>query len=372
MSIIGSLEDLSLADIFQILAGSQKSGVLYVNTVDGRSSIAFKNGYVVSASKPDLSHRLGQLLLKQNLISRTDLETSLTEQSQNGLPLGEILLKRELLAPEILRNAMRQQVVETLKEIVNLEEGSFSFHTDASLPSDLVLLDPQHILLDVAYLQDTYGPRTKGPSDEPFSPSKLISEIGADDSTQPPERPFFSEDPRTIRLVREISEELARPRESTEVSLLVLRLASEFFDRSLFFVVAGEQLASCGGFGFPLCAGPDQQGPYRVSIPLKDASIFKSVFETEQTYRGVLLEGEWGKGLIARITRRLPNEIVVLPIISQGAVIALLYGDNGDSQQKIRATDLLEVLLLQAGMALENTVLRTRLLQLTAIHSDPS
>jgi hypothetical protein len=372
LSIIGSLEDLSLADIFQILAGSQKSGVLYVNTVDGRSSIAFNNGYVVSASRPDLSHRLGQLLLKQNIISRLDLETCLTEQSRTGLPLGELLLKRQLIAPEVLRGVMRQQVVETLKEIVNLEEGSFSFQTDTSLPSDLVLLDPQHILLDVAYLQDTSGLRGKSSSEEPFSPSKLISEIGADDSSPGLERSDFSEDLRSIKLVREISEELARPRESTEVSLLILRLASEFFDRSLFFVVAGDRLISCGGFGFPLCGGTTQQGPYRVSIPLKDASIFKSVFETGQTYRGVLLEGEWGKGLIARITRRLPNEIVVVPIVSQEVVIALLYGDNGESQQRMRSTDLLEVLTLQAGMALENTVLRNKLLQLTAVHGDPS
>jgi hypothetical protein len=46
-------------------------------------------------------------------------------------------------------------------------------------------------------------------------------------------------------------------------------------------------------------------------------------------------------------------------------VIALLYGDNGDSQQRIRSTDVLEILLFQAGMALENTTLRIKLLQLT-------
>jgi hypothetical protein len=69
--------------------------------------------------------------------------------------------------------------------------------------------------------------------------------------------------------------------------------------------------------------------------------------------------------LISRIADRLPNEIVVLPIISQEQVIAVLYGDNGDSQQKIHSTDLLEVLLSQAGMALENQVLRDRLMNLT-------
>ena len=366
MSIIGSLEDLSLADIFQILAGSQKTGVLYVNTIEGRSTIAFKNGYVISASRPDLSNRLGQLLLRQNLISHMDLEVCLAEQSQTGFPLGEIILKRRLITSENLKAAMRQQVIETLNEIVNLQEGSFSFKTAASLPADLVLLDPQHVLLDVAYLQDTQKARIQSKLEESFAPSRLISEMETEEAVPALEHLEPSEDHRALKLLREISEELARPRESTEVSLLVLRLASEFFDRGLFLVVSTGELIACGGFGFPHTTGSEFLEAYRVRLPLRDVSIFRSVYETMHSYRGTLLEGEWGRGLIGKITRRLPNEVAVLPIISQGEVIALLYGDNADSQQRIRSTEVLEVLLFQAGMALENTTLRNKLLRLTA------
>lgn len=365
LSIIGSLEDLSLADIIQVIAGSQKTGVLFVNSNEGRSSIVFKNGYVVSASKPDLANRLGQLLLKHSEISGMALEMCLNEQSQTGLPLGEILLKHSIITPDRLRFYMKQQIVETVNEIVNLGKGSFSFQTDAQLPADLVLFDPQHILLDVAYLQDTQRSSALPDVDESFSPSDLIAEVGEDDGSIFINRPDKSIDVRCVQLLREVSEELARPRESTEVSLLVLRLASEFFDRSLFLVLSGDALIACGGFGFPLHPSPDRQIPSQIRIPLSDSSIFKSVYETRHAYRGLLLDGEWGKLLISRIADRLPNEIVVLPIISQEQVIAVLYGDNGDSQQKIHSTDLLEVLLSQAGMALENQVLRDRLMNLT-------
>lgn len=260
---------------------------------------------------------------------------------------------------------MRQQVVETLNDIVNLEEGSFSFQTEAVLPSDLVLLDPQHVLLDVAYLQDTQKAGILPKPEELFSPLRLISEIESDELVPMLERGESPEDLRCVKLLREIAQELARPSESTEVSLLVLRLASEFFDRSLFLVLSDDALIACGGFGFSLRARPNGPEPYKVSVPLHDTSIFKSVYETMQPYRGELLEGKWGKGLIGSITRRLPNEVVVLPIISQGEVIALVYGDNGDSQQRVRPTDLLEVFLFQAGMALENSTLRNKLLQLT-------
>jgi hypothetical protein len=364
LSIIGSLEDLSLADIIQVIAGSQRTGILYVNSNEGRSSIAFRNGYVVSASKPDLANRLGQLLLKKNEISEMDLEMCLNEQSRTGLPLGEILLKHLMINPEKLYSYMKQQVVETVNEIVNLGEGSFSFQTDTQLPTDLVLFDPQHILLDVAYLQDTMRASPRPLVEEVFSPSSLVDEVGE-------ERPYThnrtdkSVDVGCVNLLRELSEELARPRESTEVSLLVLRLASEFFDRSLFFVVSGDTLIACGGFGFPLQHATDRHIPSQTTVPLSDSSVFRSVYETQHAYRGSLLEGEWGRLLISKLTDRLPNEIVVLPIVSQGQVIAVVYGDNGDSQQKIYSTDLLEVLLLQAGMALENSSLREKLMKLT-------
>ncbi|MEW5978012.1 MAG: DUF4388 domain-containing protein [Acidobacteriota bacterium] len=363
MSIIGSLQDLSLADIIQVIAGSQKTGVLYVNTNDGRSSIVFKNGFVVSASRPDLAHRLGQLLVKQRDISDADLDICLREQARTNLPLGEILLKRGMISADKLIACMKQQVIETVNQIVNLGEGSFSFQSDAQLPADLVFFDPHHILLDVAYLQDTRPGPSGFDSSEPFLPSRLV-EGNDEDSGTSRERESLNGEGRCIHLLRELSEELARPRESTEVSLLVLRLASEYFDRCLFLLVSDSQLIVRGGFGFSLQHPPRLDASRRIVIPLRDGSIFKTVYETHQSYRGSLLEGEWGKGLIARLSDRLPSEIAVFPVVNQGNVISILYGDNGESQQRIPDTDLLEVLLLQAGMALENESLRERLMQL--------
>ena len=86
-----------------------------------------------------------------------------------------------------------------------------------------------------------------------------------------------------------------------------------------------------------------------------------------QAYRGELLDGEWGKELVLKLSGRLPHEVMVFPIICQGRVIALLYGDNGESQRRLGSPEILEILLLQAGMALENGILRDRLLQLTQV-----
>jgi len=370
MSVIGNLQDLPLADLIQLLANSQRTGILYISTNEGRSAIVFKNGFVVSASKPDLANRLGQLLRKQNDISELDLEICLKEQAQTRRPLGEILLDRLLVTPDQLRAIMRQQVLDTVNEIVNLTEGSFSFHSEAHLPSDLVNFDTQHLLLDVAYLQDTYGKSYAARTEDLFSPQRLIGELEDESWASSEKNGEFPGYP-AIRLLRELSSELARPRESTEVSLLVLRLAAEFYDRSIFFVVSDDNFIACGGFGFPFKADRGHIVQPRVIIPTRATSILRVVYEAMQAYRGELLDGEWGKELISRLSGRLPHEIMVFPVICQGKVIALLYVDNGESQRRLSSPELLEILLFQAGMALENSILRERLLQLTQVRSSP-
>jgi hypothetical protein len=363
LSIFGDLQDLSLADIIEIIAGSQKTGILYVNADEGRSTIVFKNGFVVSASKPDLAIRLGQLLLRENQISEIELEMCLKEQQQTSRPLGEILLERSLVTRDQLQSLMKHQVMETVNEIVNLTEGSFSFQTHDQLPPDHIAFEAQHLLMDVAFLQDTTGHKREAIEEGSFSPQNLIA--GMDDDVSFEERGEKHGQSSLVSLVLELAEELARPKDSTEVSLLVLRLASECFDRCLFFVAKADCLVGCGGFGFSLQVENQQTSAERIVIPLREASIFRMVYETKRVYRGTLLEGAWGRDLIARHSPRLPNEVIVLPIVCQDDVIAILYGDNGVGQADIPSAELLEIFLLQAGMALENNRLRDKLLQLT-------
>jgi hypothetical protein len=58
MSLVGSLEDLGLADILQIMSLSRKSGVLVLRCEDGEGRIVFRDGLVHAAAlkgeAPDL------------------------------------------------------------------------------------------------------------------------------------------------------------------------------------------------------------------------------------------------------------------------------------------------------------------------------
>jgi hypothetical protein len=55
------------------------------------------------------------------------------------------------------------------------------------------------------------------------------------------------------------------------------------------------------------------------------------------------------------------SEIFLGPIISEGKVVAILYGDNAPQKRAIGDTESLEIFLSQAGLAMEKALLERRL-----------
>ncbi|PWT92231.1 MAG: hypothetical protein C5B54_03850, partial [Acidobacteria bacterium] len=81
MSLVGNLEDLPLADILQIVSLSKRTGILTIETEEGKNIVVFKNGLIVSAACPSPKIKnLGQILLERNLITQTKLQQVLELQ----------------------------------------------------------------------------------------------------------------------------------------------------------------------------------------------------------------------------------------------------------------------------------------------------
>ena len=57
----------------------------------------------------------------------------------------------------------------------------------------------------------------------------------------------------------------------------------------------------------------------------------------------------------------VPPEVVVTPIVVNGAVSAVFYGDNLPGGHPITAIHGLELLMIEAGLAIERNVLAERL-----------
>ena len=73
-------------------------------------------------------------------------------------------------------------------------------------------------------------------------------------------------------------------------------------------------------------------------------------------------ETDWNTYLFDQLGGDRPSEVFVGPLISEGRVVAVLYGDNLPEQKPIGDTESLEIFLSQAGLAMEKALLERRMM----------
>lgn len=129
MSLVGNLEDLGLGEILQIVSLSRKSGVLTLFSQGREGIIVFRQGQVIRATIDSQQSHLGQLLVKNGVITDATLRNALTLQGQEGGKerLGEILTSRFSVPADLVENTVRQQIENTVYALFAWSEGSFDF-----------------------------------------------------------------------------------------------------------------------------------------------------------------------------------------------------------------------------------------------------
>jgi CheY-like chemotaxis protein len=149
--------------------------------------------------------------------------------------------------------------------------------------------------------------------------------------------------------------------EGGDVALLVLRLASEYFERAALFAVADGKAACRGAFGAPLDAR--MRG---AELPLDEGSILLRAITGRETCVGPIPEDAANRPLADRLGGEQAPVAAILPVVSGREVFGVLYGDNAPSGAPLADLRALEIFLSQAGLAIQNALLRQRLESLTA------
>jgi len=163
-----------------------------------------------------------------------------------------------------------------------------------------------------------------------------------------------------ISLLRGILEELNNPALGGGIILLVLRFASEFMARAVIFIVKEEEIVGLGQFGIEDRGQPADVRVRAIKIPCREKSVFSQVVESQLPVKLQMDCSHWSRYLLEQIGGD-PVEAFLGPIVSEGKVVALLYGDNGNEGRPIGDTDSLEIFLSQAGIAMEKALLQRRL-----------
>ncbi|HYS44132.1 MAG TPA: response regulator [Geobacteraceae bacterium] len=163
-----------------------------------------------------------------------------------------------------------------------------------------------------------------------------------------------------ISLLRGMMEELYDPALGGGIILLVLRFASEFMNRAVVFFVRRDEIAGLGQFGIIDQEGLAESRVRNLRIPRGVVSLFSPVIESQLPVKIKPDDSEWNRYLLSQLGGD-PVEVFLGPIVSEGKVVAVLYGDNLPEKAPIGDTDALEIFLSQAGLAMEKALLLRRL-----------
>jgi hypothetical protein len=133
----GRLEGISLPDLLWMLRGQKKTGVLSLSRADVEKSIYFDEGRIVFVASSDPDDRLGEMLLRQGVISLDQLEEALANLHL-GKRLGTLLVEAGSMSAGNLVSGVLAQVRSIVLDLFTWEEGDYRFE-EGTLPTEEVI-----------------------------------------------------------------------------------------------------------------------------------------------------------------------------------------------------------------------------------------
>ena len=376
MSLVGRLEDLALPDIFQIISLSKKTGTLLVRSRKGTGMVVFKDGQVIQAASDTIRDSLGNILVSQGMLTEAALSQALALQKEKiDKPLGMILVEMGVVPAQTLETVVRKQFEEIIYYLLAWEEGFFNFELGDIASQDKIEIDTQEFLLksgiSAEYLlmegtrildekrkgmHKTAAPASKAPATHRVSYEPAKEEFLTRIEAEVPRR--------EITVLKSMFDELRFPTATAEVTLLILRYASEVVNRAVLFMVKKDEVRGLGQFGIDLKNMSADQVVRNIKIPLNQPSLFLTVIENRRSFLGPLASNESNNYFVNELGGVKPDTVLAIPLIVDGKAALIVYGDNLPNQKPIKGVDTLEIFMNQAGMALEKALLEKRLADL--------
>jgi hypothetical protein len=166
--------------------------------------------------------------------------------------------------------------------------------------------------------------------------------------------------PASLLRLKRTSDRLRDPSVRGEVLSLILEFAAESFSRVAIFMVRDDVAVGMAESGLARADGPSGDAFREISIPADEPAWFRSVLQRREGIVGP--PGDAGdRKLAALLGSRIPREVYVAPIESSHHVVALVYVDNLPGGEPIGETTALEIVLHEAGLALERALLERAL-----------
>ncbi len=153
----GSLKEVPVTDVFQLLHIGKKTGKLSITNGNDFLEIFFKEGIIIYSLMVNRKEKLGELLLKDNLIDEKTFNKAISLMDQGYPNIGYVF--RDMgLDEKILKKYKEKEIMEYLQEAIFWEDGFFNFVPD-EYPKQrpTVEIDPSQFLIESITRYDEWG-----------------------------------------------------------------------------------------------------------------------------------------------------------------------------------------------------------------------
>ncbi len=395
MSLRGKLTELSATELFQLVALTRKTGKLLLTHEGRQGVVVFRGGRVVFAASDALRSSFSQTLAEGRLVAApTFIEEVKRELPGATSDSGRFLVEYREPSAGALEAVIKGHIQRTVAELVKWRSGEFVFERielpegeDIALDADWFVLpegvDSNELLLSaLAKLDELERGRW-----ERDLKAAAMAEVGASVAATKSDvsaafevlvnpstgevswvqRPLAGPHPdRDLKDLRSLVGELKEmqgmsPSLTAEVTLLILRYAAQVVNRGVLFASREEHFQGIGQFGLRYAGTTADERVRKLRIPRQAPSALSLAAGTGQAFVGRPPSSEWTSLLVDQLGGGEPDEVAVVPLVVDGAVVALLYGDNLPAGGPIGAVDGLEILMHEIGLAVEKAKLERRL-----------
>jgi hypothetical protein len=353
--LAGKLEDVTLPGLLQMLAVRRRTGKLTVTSRDALGVVVLRHGFIIYAATNSAREMLGNLLVCNRLVDEETLTRALELQHQSGgeKRLGGVLVEIGAVPAAAVEAMIRQQTTLVMREMFGWEQGFFAFDPVEVPEGGEVAVDARDLVMESG-----------------LNPGELIHELldALNFETQPVQFPGprpGGENPKpgepTLASLKSIINELRSPSFGGEITAWLLRYAGTVVRRRVLFSISNEGIRGMGHAGLDALGEGASERVRRIRIPAGEPSVFKRVVESRTSYTGPLSDEPWDAYLVEQLGGEAPSEVVAVPMVVNRSAVAILYGDNLPDHRRIGPVDGLELLMIEAGLAMEKTALEVRL-----------
>jgi CheY-like chemotaxis protein len=310
---------------------------------------------VVEAADPEAAVKQGGRLGREKtaflLVADLGMPTSGGTSFQGGFEVVKRLGKMNLRPPVLM-------MTESLKPALQLRARQMGVHSFVFKPG-LAKLNPKQFEADMQAFAQKMLADVLPKLTEPAARAARKTAGGA----APAPRPEASAEElaQQMSLLHRRLAELRGPGNANQIAMLVMKVAREFFERSILFLVKNGEARGLGGFGSAPKGLSLNLLAREVVISLSDSSALRDAVQSGRPFTGTWPEGKWTKHLLGKVGRFQSNSVALFPLVTHRESIAVLFGDNPETGGEFRGLEALEMFVDQAGVALENAFLQRKI-----------